>query len=312
VRRRGLTTVAILLALVAACAGAGCGGDAGAKAPGDVTITVGSLGYPEDELLREIYAHALEAAGFQVRRSDLAGGLLLSELENGRISGYPEHLNIAFAEATGTEQWGAPADTKVAYRETKARFTGKGVVPFPPTSFRRSSAIAIQRTTAEQGQITSLSDLKGQAGGMSVMAREVYCYGRVRCVGGFENGYGVVFGGYSGISLREPPSVLYKALRSGEEDSVVVVNTEGRLARRPGWLVVLEDDRDRMPAANALWLTNQDVVDEAGPDYERAILAAQKGLTVQVMRRLNAEVEQEGKPPGEVAAEYLDATRQGG
>jgi glycine betaine/choline ABC-type transport system substrate-binding protein len=119
--------VAILLVLVVGCAGAGCGGSAGAKEPSEVTITVGSLGYPEDELLREIYAHALESAGFHVRRSDLAGGLLLSGLEQGRVSGYPEHLDMAFAEATSTEPWGAPVGTEEAYRETKELFGQKGL-----------------------------------------------------------------------------------------------------------------------------------------------------------------------------------------
>jgi len=274
-----------------------------------VTITVGSLGYPEDELLREIYAHALESEGFHVRRSDLAGGLLLSGLEQGRISGYPEHLDTAFAEATSTEPWVAPASTGVAYQETKERFEQKGLLPFPPTSFRRASAIAIRTKVAEEQGIESLSDLKGPSSEMNVTAREIYCYGRGRCLRGFERGYGVYFAEYSGISFREPSSVLYKALRSGEADAVVVVNTDGRLAQKKNWLVVLEDDRHRLPAANALWMTSQNVVEEAGPDYEKAILAAQRGLTVKVMQRLNVEVELEGKPPGDVAAEYLQSIR---
>lgn len=299
------TAIAILLALAVSCAGAGCGGSAGAKEHGEVTITVGSLGYPEDELLREIYAHALESAGFHVRRSDLAGGLLLSGLEQGRVSGYPEHLDMAFAEATSTEPWVAPASTEAAYRETKERLEQKGVIPLPPTSFRRAGAIAIPSKMAKEQGIKSLSDLKRPSGEMNVMARELYCYGRGRCLGGFERGYGVDFTGYSGVSLHEPSSVLYKALRAGEADAVVVINTDGRLASKKNWLVVLEDDRDRLPATNALWMTSQNVVDEAGPDYEKTILAAQRGLTVKVMRELNAKVELEGQPPAKVAAGYL-------
>lgn len=270
-----------------------------------MTITVGSFGYPEDELLREIYAHALESAGFHVRRSGLYGGLLLRGLEQGRVSGYPEHLDLAFAEATSTEPWGAPASTEAAYRETKELFGQKGLLPFPPTSFRRASAIAIRRKVADEQGIESLSDLKRSSGGMNVTARELYCYGRGRCLSAFERGYGVKFAGYSGVHLQEPSSVLYKALRTGETDAVLVVNTDGRLAGKKNWLAVLEDDQHRLPAANALWITSQNVVDEAGPDYEKAILAAQKGLTLQVMRELDAAVELEGKQPAKVAGEYL-------
>jgi glycine betaine/choline ABC-type transport system substrate-binding protein len=140
---------------------------------------------------------------------------------------------------------------------------------------------------------------------MNVTARELYCYGRGRCLSAFERGYGVDFTGYFGVSLHEPSSVLYKLLRTTKADAVVVVNTDGRLATKKSWLTVLEDDRHRLPATNAIWITSQKVVDEAGPDYEKAILAAQKGLTVEAMRRLNTKVELEGRSPGDVAAEYL-------
>jgi osmoprotectant transport system substrate-binding protein len=56
-------TLALALALgVAACGGdptkqAGGGGDAKA-------ITIGSAAFPENEIIAEIYAHALEAKGF--------------------------------------------------------------------------------------------------------------------------------------------------------------------------------------------------------------------------------------------------------
>jgi len=138
---------------------------------------------------------------------------------------------------------------------------------------------------------------------MSVVEGEYFCYchGPV-CLSGLEREYGI---GFKTFSSAEPPPLLYKVLRTGETDSAVVVTTEGELARKKSWLVLLEDDQHRLPASNALWLTRQDVIDEAGPDYERAILEAQEGLTLKVMRELNAEVELERKSPAKVAAEYL-------
>lgn len=291
-----------LLALLVCCLGSGCGG---AKGSGEATIVVASRGYDEDELLREIYAQSLEAAGFAVRRSDLPAGLLLKGLEEGRLSGYPDHLETAFAEVTQTEQWDAPSSTGLAYGEIEDPLAAKGLVALAPASFERSSAVAVPRKTAEGSHLSELSDLKEPARHMDVVEREVYCYGRGRCLNRLEQGYGVSFRSFRGVPFREQSSLPYEALRSGEADAAIVVDTEGRLARAGRWLALFEDDEDRLQASNPLWLTSQDVIEEAGPEYERAILAAQKHLTVEVMRRLNAEVELDGESPSKVAAGFL-------
>jgi glycine betaine/choline ABC-type transport system substrate-binding protein len=306
----GWAAVATLVAVLLGCLVSSCGDDAAsggdaARENSEVTITVTSRGYPEEEVLREIYAQSLEASGFKVRRRELEPGLLApEELETGRISGYPDHLETALTEASPTEVEDVPASPQAAYRELKGKSKEKGFVPFPPASFVRTNAIGVLRRTAEERDLHSLSDLRGPSREMSVLAGEFFCHGRP-CLGDFERGYGIVFEAYSGVDLAPP---LYRALRTGETDAVTFINTEG-LARGKNWLVLLEDDQHRFPAANAFWLTRQDVVDEAGADYEKAILAAQKGLTVEIMRKLDAKVELEEEPPAKVAAEYLRVDR---
>lgn len=289
---------------MAVCAAAGCGGDAGAKAKNEVTITVTSRGYPEEEVLREIYAHALEATGFKVRRREL-GQLAHEELEAGKVSGYPDHLETALTETMTAEEEDVPASAKAAYRELKAQFAEKGLVPFPPASFVRTIAVGVPRKAAEAQGLETLADLEGPSRTMGAIERELYCHGPGHCLNVLKRRYGVVFKSFFGIFLREPSALLYKALKTGEADAAILVTTEGELARGKGWLALLEDDEHRLPAANAFWMTSKKVIDEAGPDYERAILAAQKGLTLKVMRKLDAEVELEGKSPSEVAARYL-------
>jgi glycine betaine/choline ABC-type transport system substrate-binding protein len=306
VRRLGPTAIAIVVVLIVSCVGAGCGGDVGAKEDGEVAITITSRAYPEEEVLREIYGQALEAAGFKVKRREIETGVLPpEELEKGRVSGYPDHLETALTEITPVRLEEVPGAADAAYREAKEGLEDEGLVPFPPASFVRTNAVGVLKETAEKEGLATLSDLKGPSREMSVIEWERYCHGRANCLGGLERHYGIVFEAYSAIAFFEPSSLAYKALRTGEADAAVLINTQGRIARAKSWLVLLEDDEHRLPAANAFWLTSQDVVDEAGPDYEKTIVAAQKGLTTKVMRELNAEVELEGKAPGEVAAEYL-------
>lgn len=280
----------------------GCGG-AGAAEDDDVTIVVTSRGYPEEELLREIYAHALETVGFRVRRHDDPHLLVSEELERGLVSGYPDHMETALTELTPLGLADVPGSARAAYREARRRLESKGLVPFPPTSFARSSAVAVSRRTAAEHDLRSLSDLREPSHGMRVIEGEYFCYCHgPPCLASLERVYGFGFGGFDTV---EPPARLYRALRSGAADAGVVLSTEGQLARHHRRLVLLEDKQQRLPASNALWVTSRRAIDQAGPEYERTIMAAQKSLSLRTMRRLNAEVELEGRKPGEVAAEYL-------
>lgn len=295
-----ILAVALLCSVVA-----GCGG-VGAKQNEEVTITVTSRANDEEEILREIYALSLEAAGFQVKlREFKPGQLATEELETGRVSGYPDYLDAALTVANPAKADDVPTSPMTAHRELRQELEEKDLVPFSPAPFSRTKAIGITRETAERERIKTLSDLKGPAGGMQVLELELKCHGRSACLEGFERYYGIAFESFVGISPLEPSPGPYKALKTGETDAVMLVTTEGQLARKGDWLVLLEDEEHRLPAANAFWMTSQDVIDEAGLGYEKAILAAQKGLTVEVMRELNAKVELEGKAPAKVAAEYL-------
>ncbi len=54
-----------------------------------------------------------------------------------------------------------------------------------------------------------------------------------------------------------------------------------------------------------IFISDQDVVDEAGPDYQATIEKVQEGLSLEVMQELNARVDVDKEKPEDVAAEYL-------
>src|ERR1044071_3244813 len=64
---------------------------------GKVSLTIGSKNFPEQEILGEIYAQALAAAGYKVK-TDLNLGsetVALRAVKSGAISGYPEYASTA-------------------------------------------------------------------------------------------------------------------------------------------------------------------------------------------------------------------------
>jgi glycine betaine/choline ABC-type transport system substrate-binding protein len=59
---------------------------------GKVSLTIGSKNFPEQEILGEIYAQALTAAGYKVKSALNLGSetVALKAVKTGQISGYPE------------------------------------------------------------------------------------------------------------------------------------------------------------------------------------------------------------------------------
>jgi glycine betaine/choline ABC-type transport system substrate-binding protein len=296
----GRTAIALLAALLLGCLGAGCGGGGGPKDPAAVTITVGSKNTAEEAILGEIYAQGLEAAGFRVKRKPrLPSGLPPFEQKDLHISGYPEHLNIALKDILKIKR-DVPGDPAKAYAIARQGLAEKGLTAFPPTSFSRSKVVGMLRRTAEERGLKTLSDLKGQAEGMTIEAGS-FCRFLTDCLLGLERLYGISFKAYSAIE----PEQRYEVLESGEADASMLLSTEGRLAPKKSRFVVLEDDKHRLPAGNVFWLTKTEVAEEAEPRYERAILDAQRGLTLEAMQELDATVKLDKRPPAKVAAEYL-------
>jgi glycine betaine/choline ABC-type transport system substrate-binding protein len=297
--------VAILLAVALGCIGGGCG--AGSTQNSEVTLTVAAKGPVEEVILGEIYAQALEAAGYKVKRElRLPAGLPPFERKELHISGYPEHLNLVLKDVTHFKG-DVPGDSKAAYKLAKERLEGMGLTAFPPTSYSRSKAVGMLRKTAEERGLKTLSELKGQAKEMTIGAGS-FCYFLTDCIVGLDRFYGIHFKSFASI---EPVS-RYKIMETGKADASMLLSTEGRLAGKKSKFVILEDDKHRMPAGNAVWVTTPDVVDEAGPDYEKAIVDAQRGLTLKLMQELDAKVKFEKEPPAKVAAEYLRSIHYSG
>jgi osmoprotectant transport system substrate-binding protein len=289
--------MAVLLAAGIGCVGTGCG--SGDVQNSDVTLTVVSRPSVEEVLLGQIYAKALETVGFKVKR-DLGRGLALGELRNGRISGYPDQLSTVLEIMENIELSEAPSDPTEAYEMAREQLEEQELTAFPPASFGRARAIGMLRKTADERGLKVTSDLKGKSEEMTLMG-DSYCEHRADCFGGLANRYGITFETYSRV---EPP-LRYEVLEDGKTDASMLFTTDGRLVGKKSKFVVLEDDKHLLPAANTLWVTSKAVADEAGPDYEKAILDIQKGLTLKVMRQLDAKVELEKVPAAKVADEYL-------
>ncbi len=267
-----------------------------------VNLTIGSKNFPESEITGEIYAQALKAAGYKVK-TDLSLGsetIALKTLKQGEVSGYPEYTSTALESLFSLEPGEVPAEAQAAYEKAKAELEKDGLTAFPPTPFSSANAVGTTTKFAEKEGLKTVSDLKGKSESMSLYGSPE-CRQRIDCLAGLEKYYGLKFKSFHPVDI----GLRYTVLEKGQADLSILFTTDPQLAAEKDKFVILEDDKEVFPAGNVIFVTKDSVVEEAGPDYEKTIVAVQKGLTLEVVQELNARVELEKKSAKQVAAEYL-------
>lgn len=317
---RSRAAVALLLALALSLGVAACGsssdnnsngneengGSAGAIVSNPknakVSLTIGSKNFAEQEILGEIYAQALKAAGYKVK-SDLNLGsetVAHQAVKSGTISGYPEYASTALTSFFGVEPEEVPPGATAAYEKAKAEFEKEGLTAFPPTPFASANAVGTTRKFAEEEGLKTVSDLEGKSENMTLYGSPE-CRQRIDCLAGLEKYYGLKFKSFHPVDI----GLRYTVLEKGQANLSILFTTDPQLAAEKDKFVILEDDKEVFPAGNVIFVSKKSTVEKAGPDYEKTIVSVQKGLTLPVMQELDARVELEKQTPKEAAAAYL-------
>jgi osmoprotectant transport system substrate-binding protein len=265
-----------------------------------VTLTIGSKNFTEQKVLGEIYAQALEAAGYTVK-TDLNLGdekTALKAVESGQISAYPEYTGTALGSFFGVKSDEIPKDPQEAATQATAEYEKKGLRAFEPTPFTSSNEVAVTKETAEKLGLQKISDLADKAKDLTLYGSPE-CRQRLDCLLGLEQVYGLKFGKFVPVDIAQ----RHEVLTSGRADVSIVFTTDPQIKREE--FVLLEDDKGMFPPYNSQLVMKQETADEAGGDLEKVVSLVQKGLTDEAMQELNARVDLDKKDAATVAKEYL-------
>lgn len=307
---------ALALALgIAACGGSsdstsseeGSGSGAAIKSNpenGKVSLTIGSKNFPEQEILGEIYAQALTAAGYKVKSALNLGSetVALKAVKTGQISGYPEYASTALTSFFGLEPEEVPSDAAEAWEKANQEFEKEGLQAFEPTPFASANAVGTTKKTAEKYGLKTISDLEGVSEKLSLYGSPE-CRQRIDCLAGLEKLYGLKFKSFTPVDI----GLRYTVLEKGQADLSILFTTDPQLSAESNKFVILEDDKHVFPAGNVIFVTKKAVAEEAGPDYEKTILAVQEGLDLKTVQELDARVELEKETPKAAATAYLES-----
>jgi len=316
-----LLAVLVLAVAVAACgsdeeststAPSTSGGATPTRAAGDDTliqkdpanagkkIVVGSKNFPEQYILGEIYAQALEAAGFKVEKQLDIGAeqLAFKALKNGTIDAYPEYTGTALTSFYKVKTEDVPRDENQAFEMLKGKLAEDKVTPLAQTPFENTYVVVSTKETAEKyGNPKTLSELVEKAGSKVSISGFPECRQRTDCLLGVKQKYG-----------WNPEFVSsqgqYADLDAGEADFTFGFGTDGPLST--GKYYTYEDDKQYLPPYNVTLLVRDDALSKLGDSGRQVIEKIQAPLDEKVMQELNARVSVDKEKPEDVAAAYLE------
>jgi glycine betaine/choline ABC-type transport system substrate-binding protein len=264
------------------------------------TLTIGSKNFTEEFILGEIYAQALHAAGYTVRKKLDYGPEVVAYkgVKEGKLDAYPEYTGTALTAFFGLEPSEIPKDEEQAYEAAKAGFAKSGVAALPPTPFTDSNAVGMTRAHAAELGVQTISDLKKLAPRLT-LSGSPECRRRLDCKLGLEQTYGLHFKKYLPTELPD----RHKVLTSGKADVSIVFSTDGQITADD--LLVLEDDKKLFPPYNVTLVVNGKAAARAGADLPKVVAQVQQDLSTKVMQELNSRVDLDKERPAAVAREYL-------
>lgn len=265
------------------------------------TIVVGSKNFDEQYILGEIYAQALQAAGFKVEKKLNLGSeqIAYKALKSGQVDMYPEYTGTSLTSFFDVKTTDVPKDPDAAYELAKKDYAKEGIVAMPRTSFENTFRIATTKEKQEsllKGSKTLSEVAKLPNASKITIAGFPECEQRSDCLQGLKNTY------------KWTPKFVsdegkYQPIDKDRSDTGFVFSTDGELTL--GKYAIIEDDKNLFPPYNISLGVRDSTYKELGKEGQDVILKVQKPLNEKAMQELNSRVSLDKQEPEKVAAAYL-------
>jgi osmoprotectant transport system substrate-binding protein len=293
---RGFRSPVLGAALVAlSLIAAACNGEPGEDGERG-TITVGAVGFAENQIVAEMYAQVLEDTGYTVERQLNLDSreILQPAMEGGEVDVAPEYLAtlvvfLGGEASSDPDEVVDPLDELLQERDQTVLEYSEAV---------DTNAFVVTRATADQHRLSQVSDLEPVAGQMT-LGGPPECPERDFCLPGLERVYGIEFGEFVPLDVGGPLTV--EALDAGEIDVGLLFSTDGAIIAFD--FVLLEDDGGLQQADNIVPVIRQDALNDEVEELLNSVSAA---LSTEKMTQLNGRVTIDGEDPGDVARSFLE------
>lgn len=270
-----------------------CGGDPTdnkAASPKD-TITVGSADFPENQIIAEIYAQALEAKGVTVKKKMRIGAreAYLPALEKGEIDLVPEYAGNLLSYYDKNATVTSSTDIENALDDA----VPDSLDVLDAAAAEDKDSLNVTADFAAKHNLKTIADLKGIEG-LSLAANPEF-KDRAYGIPGLEKVYGITGIKFVPISDGGGPATLKALLDNKVQVADIYSTTPSILANK---LVTLEDPQSLIGAQNVVPLIN----DKKATDAVEEVLDKVSGLlTTADLLDLNSQ----NQGPDKVAPDVL-------
>jgi glycine betaine/choline ABC-type transport system substrate-binding protein len=280
---------------------ASAGGTAIKKDPANASksFTVGSKNFDEQYILGEIYAQALTAAGFKVKKQlDLGSEqVAFKALKSGRIDAYPEYTGTALTSFYRVKTADVPRNKDKAYDQLKADLKKDKITAMPQTPFQNTFVITSSKATSKKyGDPKTVTDLSTKAGSKASISGFPECKQRTDCLLGLKQVY-------NWTPKFVSSQGKYEDLDQKQAEFTFGFGTDGQLSLNK--YQTYADDKKLFPPYYISFLVRDPAYSELGASGQKIITDVQKPLTEKVMQELNSRVTLDKQKPADVAKSYL-------
>ena len=295
-RNNIISTIAMLAVtlLVSGCSSLGGGSTE------DTVIRVGSKDFTENLVVSEIYALALEDAGYEVERiPNIASSVVHTSITNDEIDLYPEYTGTGLLVILEMEM---ETDPQKVYDTIKAEYAEQFDLTWLDYAEANDSAgLVIKTSVAEKYGIETISDLQKNASELRFASQGEFDL-REDGIPGLTKAYGE-FNWKS--STVYDNSLKYEVLKNDEADVAPAYTTEGQLTNKEEF-TVLVDDKNFWPPYNLAPVIRNEVLEE-NPEIAEILNNISSTLDTETVTGLNAKVDVDGQEYEAVAKEYFES-----
>lgn len=295
--KRTMSTILIIaLTLSLTLSLSGCGSKTQeAKA----TIRVGSKDFTENLIVSEIYALALENAGYAVeRKQNIAGSVVHTAITSGEIDIYPEYTGTGLLAIL---QLPMSSDAQEVYETVKAAYNKQFQITWlDSTAVNDRNGLAVRTEIAKQYNIYTMSDLQREAEHIRVCSQGEFEY-REDGIPGLTKVYGPF--NFASINVYDN-GIKYQILEQGEADCCPGYSTDAQLVNTD-LFTYLEDDKGFWPPYYLAPIVRNEVL-EANPEIAEILNAVSAKLDTETMVSLNAKVDIDHMEYDEVAQWFFE------
>jgi osmoprotectant transport system substrate-binding protein len=266
------------------------------------TIKVGSKNFTEQFIVAELYAAALENAGFKVDRKINLGTTLVAHeaVRTGAIDLYPEYTGTGL-NAVMKAQGVTETDPAKIHAMLKEHYEREFKLTWlKPSGINNGYAIVMRPDAARELNVKTLSDLSKVAGKLKIGAGPEFG-DRRDGLKGLKEVYGIEFGDFRQFAALR---LRYEALNQKQIDVANGFATDWQIAAER--FVALTDDKSLFPPYYLVPVVRLDTV-ASNPKIVETLERVGALLDNTIMQELNRQVEVEKKEPRQVAAEFLKA-----